>query len=80
MRNHGKGKEHRLTAANRGKSVCPVKVSPVNGGWIKRDSASGRLTEVHGGSGTSRASRTSEAVVHQASEKHREALKRLADR
>lgn len=55
-------------------------VSPVKGGWVKRESVSGRFVEVHGESGTSRPSRTSKTVVDEVSRKRSEALKRLADR
>ena len=55
-------------------------VSPVKGGWVKRDAASGRFLEVHGSSGTEKARPKSESAVKGASEKRSEALKRLADR
>jgi hypothetical protein len=55
-------------------------VSPVKGGWIKREVESGRFVEVQSENGTFRASRTSEVAVELASRKRREGLKRLSDR
>lgn len=65
------------SAKGTGKSAV---VSPVKGGWVKRETGSGHFMEVQSESGTYRSSRTSEAVVDEASKKRHEALKRLADR
>lgn len=55
-------------------------IKKVEGGWVVRDSRTGRFTEVQTDKGTSRASDTSAAAVVRASNQRSEALKRLADR
>ena len=55
-------------------------VTPVKGGWIKRDAATGRFMEVQSERGVVKASARSEAAAKEASSKRQEALKRLADR
>lgn len=56
------------------------KISPVEGGWVKRDERTGRFIEVHTSSGTRKASALSETAVKEASAKRSSALKRLSDR
>ena len=54
--------------------------TPVEGGWVTRDEASGRMVSVEGSSGVSVPRPKSEEIVKDASSKRREALKRLVDR
>ena len=56
--------------------MTPIK----GGGWIKRDSTSGRFIEVVTIKGVAKARPKSESAVKEASEKRNSALKRLADR
>lgn len=53
---------------------------PVKGGWIARDSKTGRFLEVQSENGRAKASSISEDVVKSTSAKRSEALKRLANR
>ncbi len=56
-------------------------ITPVKGGWIKREAASGRFTEVVKTSGESgRWSAATSASVDSISARRSAALKRLADR
>lgn len=55
-------------------------VSPVKGGWIKREAVTGRFVEVGSEKGTYRAKPDSEAIIDKASKDRHEALKRLANR
>lgn len=55
-------------------------VSPVKGGWVKREAATGRFVEVGTDKGTHRATAASEAAIEKASNDHHDALKRLANR
>jgi hypothetical protein len=52
----------------------------VQGGWIKRDAASGRFVEVGTGKRVFKGTPKSASAVANATEKRSEALKRLADR
>lgn len=52
----------------------------VEGGVITREARSGRLVSVETSKGVSRGSKKTEQTIAQISEKHRDALKRLADR
>ena len=60
--------------------VVTSKVSPVDGGWVKRDERTGRFIEVHTSNGTRKATAKTETTVKEASSKRSAALKRLADR
>jgi len=57
-----------------------TKTTPVKGGSVTRDSASGRLIEVRSTDGVSKASPKTRSAVQEASSKRSAALKRLADR
>ncbi|MFN3147902.1 MAG: hypothetical protein ACE368_23015 [Paracoccaceae bacterium] len=52
----------------------------VEGGWIVRDSGSGRLVAVETEAGSEKVRPKSEAAIAVASDRHKDALKRLADR
>lgn len=54
--------------------------TPVKGGWVKRDAATGKLVEVRTDKGVSRTSAESRSAVEEASKRRNAALKRLADR
>jgi hypothetical protein len=58
----------------------PKVVSPVKGGWVKRDAKTGRFLEVGSENGSYRAKPESEAAVKAASRERHDALKRLANR
>ena len=53
---------------------------PVKGGWVKRDSTSGRFIEVGTKNGVAKSNSKTEVAVQAASSKRSSALKRLADR
>ena len=57
-----------------------TRTTPVKGGWVKRDAATGRFLEVSTVNGAAKASPASEAAVSKASSKRGAALRRLADR
>jgi hypothetical protein len=65
------------TSASRSGSVDRT---PVKGGWIKRESSTGRFVEVGSDSGTYRSKPKSVEAASEAAEKRSAALKRLADR
>jgi hypothetical protein len=54
--------------------------TPVKGGTVTRDSASGRFIEVRSTAGVSKANPKTRSAVEEASSKRGAALKRLADR
>jgi len=54
--------------------------TPVKGGWVKREAATGRFMEVVTHKGAAKASSKTEATVREASFRRSSALKRLADR
>lgn len=54
--------------------------TPVKGGSVKREAATGRFVEVRSENGVSRSSPRSNDVVKEASTRRSAALKRLADR
>lgn len=54
--------------------------TPVKGGWLKRDAATGRFMEVRTDKSVSKATSASRSVVKEASSRRKAALKRLADR
>lgn len=54
--------------------------TPVDGGWVKREAATGRFMEVVTKKGVKKASSKTEAATREASSKRSSALKRLADR
>ena len=57
-----------------------VTKTPFKGGWIKRDSATGRFVEVNTSKGSAKASARSSSAAKEASSRRSSALKRLADR
>lgn len=57
-----------------------TEVTPVKGGWIKRNAKTGRFIEVQSEQGIAKASPRSESCVRNASSLRHEALKRLANR
>lgn len=57
-----------------------VTKTPVKGGWIGRDSKTGRFVQAHGSKGTERSKPGSESAAKDASSRRHSALKRLADR
>ena len=57
-----------------------AEVTPMKGGWVKRDASTGRLIEVGTAQGVSRASAKSGEVIKSISARRSAALKRLADR
>lgn len=54
--------------------------TPVKGGSVTREAASGRFVEVRGAKGVSKSSTQTRASIEEASARHSAALKRLADR
>jgi hypothetical protein len=58
----------------------PSKTTTVKGGWVKREAATGRLTEVGTATGVAKPSSKTEATVKEASSRRSSALRRLADR
>ena len=56
------------------------RTTPVKGGSVTRDFASGRLMEVRSADGVSKASSKTRTAVQEASSRRGAALKRLADR
>lgn len=54
--------------------------TPVKGGWVKREAATGRFMEVRTGEGVSKATSASRSTVKEASKRRNAALKRLAER
>jgi hypothetical protein len=57
-----------------------TRTTPVKGGWVKRDAATGRFVEVRTDKGAAKASAASTAAVRKASSRRAAALRRLADR
>lgn len=57
-----------------------TQTTPVKGGWVKREAATGHFIEVRSGSGVSKATPKTGATVQEASSRRSAALKRLADR
>ena len=64
----------------RGIRMGAVKESNVKGGWVARDPRTGRFIAVTSKTGTKKSSASSVTVLKRASEKRKDALKRLADR
>jgi len=56
------------------------KVTPVKGGWVKRDAETGRFVSVQGSKGVAKESLKSLAAAKLTSSKRSAALKRLANR
>lgn len=69
-----------LTTKTAKRGDSSAEKTPVKGGWVSRDSRSGRLIAVSSESGTSHSSDKSVAATLSASARRSEALKRLADR
>ena len=59
-----------------GKSIT----TPVKGGWVRRDAASGDVREVRTPTGASRATPKTQQVLDDVSAKRKAALARLANR
>ena len=57
-----------------------AQMTPVKGGWVKREENTGRFVEVRSENGTVKASDASRSAAKEASSKRSAALKRLADR
>jgi hypothetical protein len=57
-----------------------TKTTPVKGGWVQRESTSGRFVAVHSSSGTAKASKVSSHTIKEVSKARSSAMKRLADR
>ena len=55
-------------------------ITPVKGGWVKREARTGRFVEVQTTKGASKATAKTRAVLKDISSKRTAALKRLADR
>ena len=54
--------------------------TPVKGGWVKREAATGRFVEVRSETGVSRSSAHSNGSLKEISARRSAAMKRLADR
>lgn len=57
-----------------------LKITPVKGGWVKRDASTGEFRQVHSGDGTFKATSKSGISIEVISSRRSAALKRLANR